>query len=81
VIATAHVRNSLIVTIKLPFENWTKVLGSERRTGAALDRLTPRCHILETMGESYRLQHAKRRRLRISVINNNDKYILTNDKH
>ena len=62
VIATAYERNSLIVTTNLPFENWTEVLGSERLTGAALDRLTHRCHILETMGESYRLQDAKRRR-------------------
>ncbi len=45
-------------------ENWTEVLGSERLTGAALDRLTHRCHILETKGESYRLQDAKRRRRR-----------------
>src|SRR6185295_659366 len=64
VIATAYERNSLIVTTNLPFENWTEVLGSERLTGAALDRLTHRCHILETKGESYRLQDAKRRRRR-----------------
>jgi type III restriction enzyme len=64
VIATAYERNSLIVTTNLPFENWTEVLGSERLTGAALDRLTHRCHILETQGESYRLQDAKRRRRR-----------------
>ena len=50
------------MTTNLPFENWTEVLGSERLTGAALDRLTHRCHILETKGESYRLQDAKRRR-------------------
>jgi DNA replication protein DnaC len=62
VIATAYERNSLIVTTNLPFENWTEVLGSERLTGAALDRLTHRCPILETKGESYRLQDAKRRR-------------------
>lgn len=62
VIATAYERNSLIVTTNLPFENWTEVLGSERLTGAALDRLTHRCQILETKGESYRLQDAKRRR-------------------
>lgn len=64
VIATAYERYSLIVTTNLPFENWTEVLGSERLTGAALDRLTHRCHILETTGESYRLQDAKRRRKR-----------------
>jgi DNA replication protein DnaC len=62
VIATAYERHSLIVTTNLPFENWTEVLGSERLTGAALDRLTHRCHILETRGESYRLQDARRRR-------------------
>jgi hypothetical protein len=39
-------------------------LGRERLTGLALDRLTHRCHILETKGESYRLQDAKRRRRR-----------------
>ena len=66
VIATAYERLSLIVTTNLPFENWTEVLGSERLTGAALDRLTHRCHILETRGESYRLQQAKRRRNRSS---------------
>ena len=64
VIATAYERNSLIVTTNLPFENWTEVLGSERLTGAALDRLTHRCHIRETKGESYRLQDTKRRRRR-----------------
>lgn len=62
VIATAYERNSMLVTTNLPFENWTEVLGSERLTGAALDRLTHRCHIVETKGESYRLQDAKRRR-------------------
>jgi DNA replication protein DnaC len=64
VIATAYERNSVVVTTNLPFDNWTEVLGSERLTGAALDRLTHRCHILETKGESYRLQDAKRRRRR-----------------
>jgi len=61
VISTAYERMSLIVSTNLPFENWTEVLGSERLTGATLDRLTHRCHILETAGESYRLQEAKRR--------------------
>ena len=62
VIATTYERNSVIVTTNLPFENWTEVLGNERLTGAALDRLTHRCHILETKGESYRLTEAKRRK-------------------
>ena len=64
VISTAYERTSLIVTTNLPFENWTEVLGSERLTGATLDRLTHRCHILEATGESYRLQDARRRQQR-----------------
>jgi IstB-like ATP binding protein len=33
-------------------------LGSERFTEGTLDRLTHRCRIIETKGESYRLQDA-----------------------
>jgi DNA replication protein DnaC len=62
VIGTAYERTSVVLTTNLPFENWTEVLGSERLTGAALDRITHRCQIVETTGESYRLQDAKRRR-------------------
>jgi DNA replication protein DnaC len=62
VIASAYERSRVLLTTNLPFENWTEVLGNERLTGAALDRLTHRCHIVETTGESYRLQDAKRRR-------------------
>ena len=62
VIGTAYERTSPIVTTNLPFEQWPEVLGSERLTGAALDRLTHRCTILETGGESYRLRDARRRR-------------------
>jgi DNA replication protein DnaC len=64
VISSAYERTSLIVTTNLPFENWVEVLGSERLTGATLDRLTHRCHILECNGQSYRLADAKRRRRR-----------------
>lgn len=61
VISTAYERTSVLVTSNLPFEEWTSVLGSERLTGATLDRLTHRCHILELNGESYRLREARRR--------------------
>ena len=62
VIGNAYERTSVIVTTNLPFENWTEVLGSERLTGATLDRRTHRCHIIECHGESYRLKDAKNRR-------------------
>jgi hypothetical protein len=39
-------------TSNLPFEEWTDIFGSERLTGALLDRLTHRCHIIEANGES-----------------------------
>jgi len=61
VVGRAYERTSLIVTTNLPFEQWTEVLGSERLTGAMLDRLTHRVHILEANGQSYRLTDAKRR--------------------
>jgi hypothetical protein len=36
-------------------------LGRELLTGALVDRLTHRCHILEANGESYRLRQARKR--------------------
>jgi DNA replication protein DnaC len=62
VMSRAYERMSLIVTTNLPFENWTEVLDNERLTGATLDRLTHRCQIVETGGESYRLKDARRGR-------------------
>jgi len=61
VISTAYERTSVIVTTNLPFDQWTEVLGTQRLTGAVLDRLTHRCHILEASGESYRLKSARKR--------------------
>ncbi|HUT31871.1 MAG TPA: ATP-binding protein [Planctomycetota bacterium] len=52
VVSRAFERTSLLVTTNLPFESWTEVLGAERLTGALLDRLTDRIHILEANGES-----------------------------
>ncbi len=61
VVGRAYERQSIIVTTNLPFENWTEVCGSQRLTGAMLDRLTHRVHIVEANGESYRLQDSQRR--------------------
>ena len=61
VISRAYERLSLIVTTNLPFEQWTEVMGSERLTGALLDRLTHRVNIIEANGESYRLKDARKR--------------------
>ena len=61
VISRAYERQSIVLTTNLPFENWTEILGNERMTGALLDRITHRVHIIEANGESYRLKDAKKR--------------------
>lgn len=61
VASRAYERQSLIITTNLPFEAWTEILGNERLTGALLDRVTHRVHIIEANGESFRLKDAKKR--------------------
>jgi hypothetical protein len=60
------------VTSNLPFEDWTSIFGSERLTGALLDRLTHHVHILEMNGDSYRLKQSKNKRRRASRSANTD---------
>ena len=60
VISQRYERGSIIVTSNLPFDEWTEVFGSERLTGATLDRLTHHVHILEMNGESYRLRQSRK---------------------
>ena len=61
VFSQRYERGSTLVTSNLPFDEWTSVFGSERLTGALLDRLTHHVHILEMNGDSFRLAHSKRR--------------------
>jgi len=61
VFSQRYERGSTIVTSNLPFDEWTSVFGSERLTGALLDRLTHHVHILEMNGDSFRLAQSKRR--------------------
>ena len=62
VFSQRYERGSVLVTSNLPFDEWTEVFGSERLTGALLDRLTHRVHILEMNGESYRLKQSRKAR-------------------
>lgn len=62
--AERYERGSVIITSNLPFEQWTEVLGSERLTGALLDRLTHRVHILQMNGESYRFKESARQHVK-----------------
>ena len=61
VFSRRYERGATLVTSNLPFDEWTSVFGSERLTGALLDRLTHHVHILEMNGESYRLATSKKR--------------------
>ena len=56
VFSQRYERGSVMVPTNLPFNELTEGFGSERLTGALLDRLTHHVHILEMNGESYRLK-------------------------
>ncbi len=55
-------RGSLIITTNLDFARWKEMFGDEALTGALLDRLTHRCHIIEMNGDSYRFKENLRMR-------------------
>lgn len=60
--SSCYLTRSMLITTNLEFERWTEIFGDERLTGALLDRLTHRCHILEMNGESYRFKESLRRK-------------------
>ena len=62
IIPLRYERGAPRLTRTLPFNEGTAGRGSERLTGALLDRLTHHVHILEMNGESYRLKESKRNR-------------------
>jgi DNA replication protein DnaC len=66
VFSQRYERGATLVTSNLPFDEWTSIFGSERLTGALLDRLTHHVHILEMNGDSFRLATSKRAQRRQS---------------
>ena len=61
-ISQRYERGATLITSNLPFDEWTETLGSERLTGALLDRVTHHVNILEMNGESYRLAQSRARK-------------------
>ena len=60
-ISQRYERGAKLITSNLPFDEWTETFGSERLTGALLDRLTHHVSILEMNGDSYRLGQSRAR--------------------
>lgn len=58
-ISQRYERGATLITSNLPFDEWTETFGSERLTGALLDRLTHHVSILEMNGDSYRLGQSR----------------------
>ena len=63
-ISQRYERGSTLITSNLPFDEWTETFGTERLTGALLDRLTHHVNILEMNGDSYRLSQSRARKAR-----------------
>lgn len=63
-ISQRYERGSILITSNLPFDEWTETFGSERLTGALLDRLTHHVSILEMNGDSYRLAQSRAKQLK-----------------
>ena len=61
-VSQRYERAAVLITSNLPFDEWTETFGSQRLTGALLDRLTHHVHILEMNGESFRLNHSRARK-------------------
>ncbi len=61
-ISQRYERGATLITSNLPFDEWTETFGTERLTGALLDRQTHHVHIIEMNGESYHLAQSRARK-------------------
>ena len=58
-LARSRGRHATLLTIKLPFDEWTEIFGSKRLTGTLLDRLPHHVSILKMNGNSYGLAKSR----------------------
>ena len=57
-------RKSLMITSNLVFSEWGKIFKDPVTTAAAIDRLVHHSIILELDGPSYRMEHAKKQKMK-----------------
>jgi DNA replication protein DnaC len=55
VLAERHEKRPVIITTNMGFGDWTQIFGDPNLTGALLDRITHKAHIINCTWESYRL--------------------------
>lgn len=56
VFAERHEKKSVIITTNMGFGDWTQIFGDPNLTGALLDRITHKAHVINCSWESYRLK-------------------------
>ena len=75
VFSQRYERGATLGTSNLHFDEWTSVVGSERLTGALIDRLIHHVHILEMNGDSFRLAASKKAQRRPAQPTLNTSYL------
>jgi DNA replication protein DnaC len=56
VLAERHEKKAVIITTNMGFGDWTKIFGDPNLTGALLDRITHKAHVINCNWDSYRLK-------------------------
>jgi DNA replication protein DnaC len=66
VLAERHEKRPVIITTNMGFGDWTQIFGDPNLTGALLDRITHKAHIINCTWESYRLRETLKNKKRNS---------------
>lgn len=66
VLAERHEKRPVIITTNMGFGDWTQIFGDPNLTGALLDRITHKAHIINCTWESYRLKETLKNKKRSS---------------